>query len=77
MAEVFDLAARRLTNPADAVSITRALAENASGLHNEFTRWPVTFVRESHVIGAERQLVEMQRLLIELRAFVPATEYRA
>jgi len=73
-APVFDLAARRAQRPIDRDAIIANLADGAGSLLASFSGWPVTFLRESHIVGAERTLVALQGLLIELRAFVSMTE---
>jgi hypothetical protein len=71
---VFDLPARRASRPVDAGTIIRNIDEGVAALYTDVASWPYIHMRESHIIGAERSLVALQGLLIDLRAFVPATE---
>jgi hypothetical protein len=70
---VYDLQARRAAKPRDAGSVIDNLSDGAKVLLAAFESFPGVFLRESHIVGVERNLVELQRLLIELRQFVPAT----
>jgi hypothetical protein len=72
-AEVYDLRIRRGARPVDARQIIDNLIEGADALRADVSSWPGRFLRESNIIGAERSLVALQNLLIDLRAFVPAT----
>lgn len=76
MSAVIDIHARRAAMPRDSGTVIQNLSEGADVLSTMFAGWPHRFLRESHIIGAERNLVELQRLLIELRQFVPAVEPR-
>jgi len=71
---VFDLTARRAARPVDAGSIIRNIDEGIAALHTEVSSWPHVHMRESRIVGAERSLVALQGLLIDLRAFVPVIE---
>jgi hypothetical protein len=72
---VFDIPARRLARPVDAQSIIRNIDEGVAALYTEVASWPYyVHMRESRILGAERSLVALQGLLIDLRAYVPATE---
>jgi hypothetical protein len=71
---VFDLAARRAARPIDAGTIIRNIDEGVAALYTAVAGWPYVHMRESHIVGAERSLVALQGLLIDLRAFVPVKE---
>ncbi len=74
-APVFDLEARRAARPVDKGQVIANIEAGVNSLHETVARWPYTMnLRESHLIGAERSLVALQILLIDLRAFVPATD---
>lgn len=70
-APIYDLAARRAAQPRDRRAIIDNIDAGVTALLAQVSGWPVTFLRESHLIGAERSLVALQGLLIELREFVP------
>jgi hypothetical protein len=68
---LIDLAARRAAQPADRGSIVQAINEGAEALLAQVSGWQCTYLRESHIVGAERALSALQGLLTALRAFVP------
>ena len=68
---VYDLLARRAARMRDARTIIDNLNDGAATLHSEVAGWPFRIVRESTIVGVERQLEAMQALLIELRGFIP------
>lgn len=69
---VFDLQARRIARPRDRGQIVQDIIEGTESLHAHVSGWPVTYLRESHIIGVERSLVALLGELIALRAYVPA-----
>ena len=73
-APVFDLSARRAARPTDSRVVIDNLADGAESLLTQFRSWPFVYLREAHIIGAERSLVALQGLLIDMRAFVPSTD---
>lgn len=73
-APIFDLAARRAALPRDSRSIIDNLNDGVASLYGQVSGWPVTFLRESHIVGAERSLVALRGLLIELRGHLPRGE---
>ncbi len=70
-APIYDLAARRAAQPRDRRAIIDNIDAGVTALLAQVSGWPVTHLREAHIIGAERSLVALQGLLIELREFVP------
>ena len=70
-AELIDIRTRTAAPPPDASSIIQNLSEGADVLCAAFASWPHRFLREDMIVGAERNLVEIQRLLVELRTFIP------
>jgi len=71
MSAVYDLKARRAARTRDAHTIIDNLNDGAATLHAEVCGWPFRVIRESTVVGVERQLEAMQALLIEMREFIP------
>ena len=69
-ATVFDLVARRAARPMDAVTIIQGIDAAIADLHSGVASWPLVHLKESHLVSAERSLVEIQRQLIFLRQFV-------
>jgi len=70
-APIFDLRARRAAQPRDSRTIIDEIDAGVASLHAHVAGWPVMYLREGHIIGAERSMVALQGLLIELREFVP------
>lgn len=73
MSGPIDLAARRAARTLDAGAIKEHIAEGAETLYALVSGWNLTHVREAHIVGAERSLVALQGLLIQLRARLPET----
>lgn len=76
MSTVVDLSVRRAHLPIDRRGVVDAIVEGAESLHAMTSAWPLTSLRESHVVGAERSLVALQTLLSQLRRHVPASGAR-
>jgi hypothetical protein len=74
MSTVIDLSVRRAHLPADRGSVVDAIVEGAESFHALTSAWPLTPLREAHIIGAERSLVALQTLLVQLRRHVPARQ---
>ena len=72
MSTVVDLSVRRIHLPIDRGSVVDAIVEGAESFHALTSAWPLTPLREAHIIGAERSLVALQTLLVQLRRHVPA-----
>lgn len=71
MTAPIDLGARRAARTLDAAAIKQQIAEGAESLFALVSGWHLTHVREAHVVGAERSLIALQGLLIQLRAKLP------
>lgn len=72
--EVIDIQARRKARPASAFTLVQDIDAAITTLHQDVASWPYVHLREGHLVGAERSLVEIQNLLVRLRQYVPATD---
>lgn len=57
----------------DKGDVVENIIRGCESLHAQVSGWHLTVLRESHIIGAERSLVALQALLIQLRGHVPAS----
>lgn len=76
-ATIFNISANRGAQPRDRRAILDNIDAGVTALLAQVAGWPFVVLRESHLVGAERSLVALQGLLIELREFVPAESERA
>jgi len=67
---VYDIQARRAPRTRDARSVIDNITAGADMLAAEVHGWPFRIVREGTIQGAERQLIAMLELLVELRGHV-------
>jgi hypothetical protein len=70
-APLYDLQGRRAARPVSAYTLTQDIDAAIVKLHEGVASWPFVHLRESHLITAERGLVEIQRLLILMRQYAP------
>jgi hypothetical protein len=67
------LQARREARTRDARSVVESIVEGSESLLTLVSGWPLTTLREGHIVSAERSLVALQVLLCDLRRHVPAS----
>lgn len=54
----------------DPRAIVEQVVEGSESLLAVVSSWPLTHLRNSHIVGAERSLIALQGLLVRLKALV-------